>query len=93
MIRTTHHLLGLAIAAGILAGCAKADKPVVATEPAPENPPAEISIPGTGIFPESLAASADGTVYIGSAGRGQVYRARPGSAIAESFMNSMAWSR
>jgi hypothetical protein len=83
MGRTTHHLLGLALVAGILAACAKADKPVATTEPAMGTPPAEISIPGTGIFPESLSAGADGTVYIGSVGRAQVYRARPGSAIAE----------
>jgi hypothetical protein len=45
-----------------------------------------ISIPGTGIFPESLTASRDGTLYIGSMGRGEIYRVAPGSTRAQPFI-------
>ncbi len=62
------------------AGSAAAETPAVATGPA------EISIPGTGIFPESLTSSADGTVYIGSVGKAQIYRVAPGGAVAEPFI-------
>jgi hypothetical protein len=53
---------------------------------APVSPAAEIRIPGSGIYPESLTSSKDGTVYIGSIGKGQVYRARPGTDSVETFI-------
>jgi hypothetical protein len=49
-------------------------------------PPAEIRIPGTGIFPESLTSARDGSIYIGSVGKAQVYRVAPGSDTAEVFI-------
>jgi hypothetical protein len=49
-------------------------------------PPAELVIPGTGLATESLTSSADGTVYVGSVGSGQIFRARPGAATAEPFI-------
>jgi hypothetical protein len=48
--------------------------------------PAELKIPGTGVFPESLTSSRNGTVYIGSAGLGQVYKIAPGKDTAEVFI-------
>jgi hypothetical protein len=88
MIRTTNHLLGLSLlgATLLLASCSKGAKPEVAAAVAPAVPPAEISIPGTGVFPESLTASADGTLYIGSVGRAQIYKVAPGAATAEPFI-------
>jgi sugar lactone lactonase YvrE len=41
--------------------------------------PAEIVINDTNVFPESLDAAADGTLYIGSIGKGIIYRAAPGA--------------
>jgi hypothetical protein len=49
-------------------------------------PPAEIVIPGTGIFPESLTSSSDGSVIIGSIGTHQIFRAKPGSTTAEPWI-------
>jgi len=48
--------------------------------------PAEIVIPGERLATESLTSSRDGTVYIGSVGTGQIFRARPGAAMAEPFI-------
>jgi sugar lactone lactonase YvrE len=48
--------------------------------------PAEIAIPGTGVFPESITSSKDGTLYIGSVGKSLVYRAAPGKAAAEEWI-------
>lgn len=83
----TGHWTGLtAIGATLLAaGCSSGDKApaAAAVEPAA---PTEISIPGTGIFPESLTSAADGTIYIGSVGKAQVYRVAPGAATAEPFI-------
>src|SRR5690606_28830730 len=48
--------------------------------------PSDISIPGTGIFPESLTSSSDGSVFIGSVGKAQIYRVPPGMSTAEVFI-------
>jgi sugar lactone lactonase YvrE len=48
--------------------------------------PAEIVIPGEKLATESLTSSADGTVYIGSVGTGQIFRAKPGAGTAEPFI-------
>lgn len=69
--------------AGALVLCAAL--PLASAAPPPA-PPAEILIPGSGIYPESLTSTPDGTVYIGSIGKAQVYRAKPGSATAEVFI-------
>jgi sugar lactone lactonase YvrE len=45
--------------------------------------PAQISIPGDKTFPESITATADGTLIIGSLGEGGVWRAAPGASTAE----------
>jgi sugar lactone lactonase YvrE len=64
-------------------GCSRGDP---APEAAADNLPAEISIPGTGVFPESITSAPDGTLYIGSVGQAQVYRVAPGAATAEVFI-------
>lgn len=46
----------------------------------------DISIPGTGVFPESITASRNGSLYIGSMGRGEVFRVAPGRTQAEPFI-------
>ena len=50
--------------------------------------PAEISIPGTRVFPESITARSDGTLYIGSVGQSQIYRVAPGQGTAEPFIQA-----
>jgi hypothetical protein len=49
-------------------------------------PPAEIAVPGERVFPESLTSSADGTVIIGSFGARMIFRAKPGAASAEPWI-------
>jgi sugar lactone lactonase YvrE len=49
-------------------------------------PPSEIVIPGERIFPESLTSSADGSVFIGSIQARTIFRARPGAAMAEAWI-------
>ena len=71
-------LMATGLVTALAAFSAQAAKPVA--------PPAEIRIPGTGVFPESLTSSKDGTVYIGSVGKAQVFRARPGADTAEPFI-------
>jgi sugar lactone lactonase YvrE len=48
--------------------------------------PAEIVIPGERLATESLTSTRDGTVYIGTIGTGQIFRAQPGAATAEPFI-------
>jgi len=47
--------------------------------------PRDIAVDDTRVFPESLGASRDGTLYIGS-WKGIVYRARPGEALATAWI-------
>ncbi|HUL81257.1 MAG TPA: hypothetical protein VL131_03900 [Gammaproteobacteria bacterium] len=49
-------------------------------------PPAEIVITGEKLATESLTSARDGTVYVGSIGTGQIFRAKPGAATAEPFI-------
>ena len=49
----------------------------------------DIEILDTEVYPESITASADGTVYIGSI-KGNVYRAEPGSAEATAWIETSA---
>lgn len=41
-------------------------------------------------FPESLSSTADGTLYIGSMNRGEIYRARPGAKRATTWISKQA---
>lgn len=81
---------GVLGAGAVLAvACSRKDEaPDAAADAAavPATPPSEISIPGTGVFPESITSSSDGTLYIGSVGLAQIYRVAPGAAVAEVFV-------
>lgn len=70
------------------AGCAKkAEVPAAdVAAAAAAAPPAEILIPGERITPESLTSTADGHVIIGSVQAGTIWRAAPGSATAEAWI-------
>lgn len=72
------------------AGCAKKEEP-----PAPPPPPpaptvraadANISIPGTAVFPESITSTSDGSLYIGSVGKAQIFKVAPESTEAQPFI-------
>lgn len=87
---TIHHrtlpalsIIGAAVA--LTTGCSGGREAAPVTT-APVALPTEISIPGTGVFPESLSAAADGSIYIGSVGKAEVYRVSPGGNLAEPFI-------
>jgi sugar lactone lactonase YvrE len=46
----------------------------------------KVQIGETGIFPESLTSTADGTLIVGSVGTGQIYKAAPGATTADSWI-------
>lgn len=48
--------------------------------------PAELTIPGEKIYPESLTSTADGRIIIGSIGARTIFVVKPGSAIAEPWI-------
>jgi len=50
-------------------------------------PGRDIVINGDHVFPESLGATPDGTIYIGSTAQAMVYRALPGEARAEPWIS------
>lgn len=81
----------LATGLAVTAGCSRSDSPAgneaaaTASAAAPSWP-GEISIPGSRVFPESITASADGTLYIGSVGQSLIFRVPPGQARAEVFI-------
>ena len=72
------------------AGCAKKEGSAAAdagaAAAAAATPPAEIVIPGEDITPESLTSLNDGTVIIGSVQARTIWRAAPGSATAEAWI-------
>ena len=47
--------------------------------------PARVLIQGTGIYPESITSTSDGTLIIGSIGKGSVFRSKAG-ATAEPWI-------
>lgn len=47
---------------------------------------ADLSIPGTGLFTESITSSQDGSVYIGSVGQSQIYKVAPDATQAQPFI-------
>jgi len=79
-------LIGLAVA-----GCAKKEAAPAADASASAAPaasalPAQIIIPGEHITPESLTSTADGHVIIGSVQARTIWRAAPGAATAEAWI-------
>jgi len=54
--------------------------------PAGAAAPSEITIPGQGIFPESLSSSADGRVFIGGIGSRSIFMAKAGASAAETWI-------
>lgn len=45
--------------------------------------PSEVAIPGDHVYPESITATSDGTLIMGSLAEGNIYRAAPGASTAE----------
>src|SRR5687768_11404275 len=79
----------LGASAFLALACSKAEKspePDTTATAAVAAPPAEISIPGTRVFPESITSTANGSLYIGSVGQAQIYRVPPGATTAEVFI-------
>jgi len=70
---------GLALAAALLAGCAGM------AEAASASAPADITIVGTRVFPESVTSDSAGNVYASSNG-GTIYRAPPGASEATAWI-------
>jgi sugar lactone lactonase YvrE len=48
----------------------------------------EITLPGTGIFPESITSTPDGTLIAGSLGHGNVLRIAPGSSKVDEWIKA-----
>ncbi|OYX66015.1 MAG: hypothetical protein B7Y88_06055 [Sphingomonadales bacterium 32-64-17] len=71
-------VLALSVA-GTLAACAHAEVPLA------EEPAAQITIRGAGVFPESIASDAAGNIYV-SSNPGVIYRALAGSDVAEPWV-------
>lgn len=46
----------------------------------------EITLPGTRVFPESITSTADGTLYSGSLGHGDVLKIAPGKTAAQEWI-------
>lgn len=49
----------------------------------------EVTIHDDKPFPESLSSASDGTLYFGSTSKGVVFRATPGTAMAESWISGL----
>ncbi len=47
---------------------------------------ADVVVPGTTDFPESMSASADGTLFFSSFGGGRIWRAKPGETQASEWI-------
>lgn len=52
------------------------------------DPRPAITIADTGVFPESMMAASDGTVWFGSIAKGTIYRAAPGASSASPWILS-----
>ena len=49
---------------------------------------ADVVVPGSTDFPESMSASSDGTLYFSSFGNGRIWRAKPGETQASEFIKT-----
>jgi sugar lactone lactonase YvrE len=77
-----NHRRAARLTAAVLGGCGVLGGAACAAEL-----PSEIVIPGERVFPESLTSSADGSVFIGSIQAKTIFRAKPGAATAEAWVN------
>ena len=50
-------------------------------------PITEITLPGSRLFTESITSTKDGTIYVGSVGKGTVSRIAPGTATVEEWIH------
>ena len=50
----------------------------------------DVTVNASMAFPESLTSTADGTIYIGSLNRAEVYRALPGEAVDKTWISKEA---
>jgi sugar lactone lactonase YvrE len=46
----------------------------------------EVLLPGDSVYPESIAAAPDGTLYVSSLSAGGIYRIKPGASTAEHWI-------
>jgi hypothetical protein len=79
------------VAVSAFAGCQRSDAPppeapAAAAPAAPAGPAAEIVIPGERLITESLTSTADGTVIVGSMLGKTIFKAAPGAATAEAWI-------
>src|SRR5665647_3861624 len=82
-MRFTTTTLALSLTAA-LAGCGD-DTPVTAPDAAIVQPD-RLVLPGNAYYPESLTAHADGTLYVGSLGTGQVVAYPDGEEAAQTIV-------
>ena len=75
-----HKLFISALGAGIIGLCSAASAA----------PAADVTVPGSTDFPESLTASADGTLFFSSLAGGRIFRAAPGAAEAVEWVRQGA---
>nr|WP_294516819.1 hypothetical protein [uncultured Rhodopila sp.] len=75
-----HRLFISALGAGIIGLCSAASAA----------PAADVTVPGSTDFPESLTASADGTLFFSSLAGGRIFRAAPGAAEAVEWVRQGA---
>ncbi len=77
--RKSWPLKGLATVSVCVLGLLAAGKTVQA---------ADVVVPGSTDFPESVSASSDGTLYFSSFGNGRIWRAKPGETTASEFIKT-----
>jgi sugar lactone lactonase YvrE len=63
-----------------------AGAPVAVAPTAAQAAPSEVALPGERAFPESVTATRDGTLFVSSMAEGGVFRAGPGAATAERWI-------
>ncbi|WP_051112075.1 Vgb family protein [Hyphomicrobium denitrificans] len=51
----------------------------------------EVALPGNSVYPESIAAAADGTLYVSGLSAGGIYRIKPGATTAEEWIKPGAF--
>jgi streptogramin lyase len=51
----------------------------------------EVTLPGDSLYPESIAAASDGTLFVSSLSAGGIYRIKPGATSAEEWIKPGAF--